>query len=47
MGHEAENVAPLFEEIRAALDGLVTYEVIFVDDGSSDDTVANRMGERT
>ena len=37
---EADNIAPLVEEIRAALDGLVEYEILYVDDGSSDATVA-------
>jgi len=36
--NEAENVAPLVAEIRAALDGLLAYEIVYVDDGSSDDT---------
>ena len=35
---EADNIAPLADEIRAALDGLVEYEIIFVDDGSVDTT---------
>ncbi len=38
--NEAPNVGPLFEEIRAALDGRIDYEVIYVDDDSDDDTVA-------
>jgi dolichol-phosphate mannosyltransferase len=38
--NEAPNVAPLVAEIRAALDGLVDYEIVYVDDGSSDRTVA-------
>ena len=38
--NEADNVAPLLGEIRAALDGNLAYEVIYVDDGSDDDTVA-------
>ena len=38
--NEAGNVAPLLAEIRAALDGAVEYEAIFVDDGSTDGTVA-------
>jgi dolichol-phosphate mannosyltransferase len=37
--NEAPNVAPLVAEIRAALDG-IDYEVIYVDDGSSDGTAA-------
>src|SRR6516162_10437399 len=37
---ETDNIAPLVEEIRAALDGLVEYEILYVDDGSSDATVA-------
>jgi dolichol-phosphate mannosyltransferase len=36
--NEAPNVAPLVAEIRAALDGAADYEIIYVDDGSSDDT---------
>lgn len=36
--NEAENIPPLFQEIRAALRALPAYEVIFVDDGSTDDT---------
>ena len=36
--NEAGNVAPLIGEIRAALDGRVEYEIVFVDDGSSDGT---------
>jgi dolichol-phosphate mannosyltransferase len=37
---EAANVAPLIFEIRSALNGLIAYEVIFVDDGSEDATSA-------
>ena len=36
--NESPNVRPLFDEICAALNGVVDYEVLFVDDGSSDDT---------
>ncbi|MGN6410968.1 MAG: glycosyltransferase family 2 protein [Nitrobacter sp.] len=36
--NEAENVAPLVEEIAAALDGRWNYEIVYVDDGSSDAT---------
>jgi dolichol-phosphate mannosyltransferase len=42
--NEAENIAPLVAEIRAALDGRVDYEVVYVDDGSRDDT-AQRLAE--
>jgi len=38
--NEAENVAPLAREIHAALNGRVSFEVIFVDDGSADSTAA-------
>ena len=38
--NEAENIAPLVAEIRAALEALVSYEIIYVDDGSTDATVA-------
>lgn len=38
--NEAANIAPLVGEIRAALDGRLDYEIVYVDDGSSDGTVA-------
>src|SRR5580658_4384943 len=38
--NEADNIAPLVVEITAALDGLVEYEIIYVDDGSGDMTAA-------
>src|ERR1700751_3579507 len=38
--NEAGNIAPLLEEIRAALEGIIDYEVLFIDDGSQDDTAA-------
>lgn len=41
--NEAENIAPLVAEITAALDGLTPYEIIYVDDGSSDRTAAEIM----
>jgi dolichol-phosphate mannosyltransferase len=41
--NEAENVAPLVGEIRAALAGLLSYEIIYVDDGSDDATAAEIM----
>jgi dolichol-phosphate mannosyltransferase len=36
--NEAENVGPLAEEIHAALAGRIDFEVVFVDDASSDAT---------
>jgi len=38
--NEAPNVAPLVAEIRRALDGRLDYEIVYVDDGSSDATSA-------
>ena len=38
--NESSNIAPLVTEIRAALDGRVDYEIVYVDDGSADDTAA-------
>ncbi len=38
--NEAGNIAPLVREIRAALDGFIGYEIIFIDDGSNDATAA-------
>jgi dolichol-phosphate mannosyltransferase len=38
--NEAGNIAPLVAEICTALDGLLTYEIIYVDDGSDDATAA-------
>jgi glycosyltransferase involved in cell wall biosynthesis len=35
---EQENVAPLADEIDAALGGVVEYEIVFVDDASTDAT---------
>lgn len=36
--NEAENIRPLLDEIHAALQGKVEFEVVYVDDGSDDDT---------
>src|SRR6202161_3216205 len=36
--NEAENVSPLIAEISAALDGRWRYEIIYVNDGSTDAT---------
>ena len=35
---EADNIAPLLTAVRAALEGVVDYEVVVVDDGSEDAT---------
>jgi len=43
MMNEEDNVAPLFKAVREALDG-IDYELILVDDGSSDETIP-RMKE--
>ncbi len=39
MHNEAENAVALAAEISAALDGVVDYEIVFVDDGSTDATL--------
>jgi dolichol-phosphate mannosyltransferase len=44
MRNEAENVGPLIAEIASALDGRWNYEIICVNDGSTDATAA-RLGE--
>jgi dolichol-phosphate mannosyltransferase len=38
--NERDNVAPLVNEITAALRGLVAFEIVYVDDHSRDDTLA-------
>ena len=38
--NEAENIPALVGEIRAALDGRLAYEIVYVDDGSTDQSVA-------
>ena len=38
--NEAGNIAPLVAEIAAALEGQWPFEVVYVDDGSSDGTAA-------
>lgn len=44
--NEAENIRPVIAEIARALDPLRPFEVIFVDDGSSDDTLAELLACR-
>ncbi len=39
--NEADNIAPLIDDIRTALDGKCDYEIVYVDDGSSDATIDN------
>ena len=41
--NEAENLAPLIAEITAALDGRWAYEIIYVNDGSTDATADNLL----
>ena len=36
--NEAPNIAPLVAEIHQALDGLCDFEIVYVDDGSNDET---------
>ncbi|WP_114375557.1 glycosyltransferase [Elioraea thermophila] len=38
--NEGPNIAPLIAEIRAAVAGLGPYEIVYVDDGSTDETAA-------
>ena len=42
--NEAGNIAPLVAEIGAALDGLIDFEIVYVDDGSDDGTLAEIRG---
>ena len=42
--NEAENILPLIEEIHAALEGRWEFEVVYLDDGSTDATPA-RLSE--
>ncbi len=47
--NEADNIAPLIAEIAAALDGRWAYEIIYVNDGSTDgteDELTREMRER-
>ena len=47
--NEAENIIPLIAEIAAALDGRFAYEIIYVNDGSTDATaerLATAMKQR-
>lgn len=44
--NESENIAPLVSEIRAALQDRFDYEIVYVDDGSTDGTLAALQGAR-
>src|ERR1700752_3374189 len=43
--NEQDNVAPLIAEIAAALDGRWAYEIVYVNDGSTDATAERLAGE--
>ena len=43
--NEAENISPLIAEIATALDGRWVYEIIYVNDGSTDATAARLEAE--
>ncbi|HZS65326.1 MAG TPA: glycosyltransferase family 2 protein [Xanthobacteraceae bacterium] len=42
--NEAGNIGPLVDEISAALDGRFSYEIVYVNDGSTDGTAAELIG---
>jgi dolichol-phosphate mannosyltransferase len=37
--NEADNIAPLIDEIRAALDNQIIYELLYIDDNSTDNSL--------
>jgi glycosyltransferase involved in cell wall biosynthesis len=41
--NEEDNVEPLISEIMTALDGVVEFEIVYVDDGSTDNTHAKLL----
>ncbi len=43
--NEAGNIAPLINEIRMVLDGAEAYEIVYVDDGSTDATPERLQSE--
>src|SRR5687768_11115142 len=45
--NEQDNVAPLVHEIVAALRGVAPFEIVYVDDHSSDNTLATLRGLKT
>ena len=44
--NEAENLASLLDEISQALDGRYEFEIVYVDDGSTDDTLPHLIALR-
>lgn len=42
--NEQDNIIPLISEIRSALDGVLDYEIVYVNDGSTDAT-SQRLAE--
>ena len=44
--NERDNIPPLLAEIAAALRGKLDFEIVYVDDDSSDDSVAVLAGEK-
>ena len=42
--NETENIAPLVAEIKAALSGVHSFEIVYVDDGSTDATLQTLKG---
>ena len=44
--NERDNIPPLLAEIAAALRGKVEFEIVYVDDDSSDDSVAVLAAEK-
>ncbi len=44
--NEADNIQPLIDEIVGALEGRVAFEIVYVDDGSEDDSWARLAAAR-